>query len=124
MVSRECIFRIPCQLISVRLFFFVCVLLNTMHLFGMKNAFFKVGTIYAWVCRANLCSNQRSLMALLSAIFKILHISSSILFMIYVHLASGKCNQKYFYVYFNSMSSFVSLLNDLNNAMHFFEMVL
>lgn len=31
--------------------FFVCVLLNTMHLFGMKNAFFKVGTIYAWVCR-------------------------------------------------------------------------
>lgn len=70
-------------------------------------------------CVENLCSNQRSMMALLSAIFKILHISSSILFMIYVHLASGKCNQKYFYVYFNSMSSFVSLFNDLNNAMHF-----
>lgn len=65
MVSREWIFRIPCQLISVRLFFFVCMLLNIMHLFGMKNAFFKVGTIYSWVCR-ELMFKSGSMMAVVA----------------------------------------------------------
>lgn len=56
-------------------FLFVCMLLNIMHLFGMKNAFLKVGTIYAWVCR-ELVFKSGSMMALFSGIFKILHISS------------------------------------------------
>lgn len=49
--------------------FFVCMLLNIMHLFGMKNAFFKVGTIYSWVCR-ELMFKSESMMALLSRIFQ------------------------------------------------------